>query len=60
MKIDQIKESLIAKDIEFDPNSNKLTLVSLLEKQLITEMMTSDITFFYYLLMGNIMMMVRI
>ena len=26
MKMDQIKESLIAKDIEFDPNSNKSTL----------------------------------
>jgi hypothetical protein len=45
MKMDQIKESLIAKDIEFDPNSNKSTLVSLLEKQLTTEMMAGNITF---------------
>ena len=45
MKMDQIKESLIAKDIEFDLNSNKLTLVSLLEKQLTTEMMAGNIIF---------------
>ena len=48
MKMDQIKESLIAKDIEFDPNSNKSTLVSLLEKQLMTKMMAGNITFFFY------------
>ena len=47
MKMDQIKESLVAKDIEFDPNTNKSTLVSLLEKQLTTEMMAGDITFFF-------------
>ncbi|RIA81982.1 hypothetical protein C1645_744114 [Glomus cerebriforme] len=38
MKIDQIQESSLAKDIEFDPNSNKSTLISLLEKQLMAEM----------------------
>jgi hypothetical protein len=38
------KESLLAKDIEFDPNSNKSTLVSLLEKQLTTEVLAGNIT----------------
>ncbi|GES87016.1 hypothetical protein GLOIN_2v1880126 [Rhizophagus clarus] len=35
MKISEIKELLLAKNIAFDPNSNKSTLISLLEKQLI-------------------------
>jgi hypothetical protein len=45
IKMNQIKESLISKDIEFDLNSNKLTLVSLLEKQLTTEIMANNIIF---------------
>ncbi|CAG8617877.1 6825_t:CDS:10, partial [Funneliformis caledonium] len=50
MKMDQIKESLIAKDIEFDSNSNKSMLVSLLEKQLMTEMMSEyDLIFALYI-----------
>ncbi|CAB4416336.1 unnamed protein product [Rhizophagus irregularis] len=40
MKMDEIKELLSAKNIGFDPNSNKPTLVSLLEEQLIAEMTT--------------------
>ncbi|CAB5355896.1 unnamed protein product [Rhizophagus irregularis] len=40
MKIGEIKELLSAKNIVFDPNSNKSTLVPLLEEQLISEMAT--------------------
>jgi hypothetical protein len=46
MKISKIKELLLAKNIAFDPNSNKSTLVSLLEKQLIAEMTTGNIVIF--------------
>ncbi|GBB91444.1 hypothetical protein RclHR1_18760002 [Rhizophagus clarus] len=43
MKISEIKELLLAKNIAFDPNSNKSTLISLLEKQLIVKMTTDEL-----------------
>lgn len=46
MKIGEIKELLSAKNIVFDPNSNKSTLVPLLEEQLISEMATGIIIIF--------------